>query len=155
MLVMPTITLQTHISAPIQKVFNLSRDLDFHQQSASHTQEKAIAGRTAGLIELGESVSWKGKHFGLWLKHTSVITEMRAPYYFVDEMSKGLFKSFRHEHYYEEVEGGTLMTDRLYFEAPFGLLGTIVSELVLKGYLKRFLERRNAALKLALEKNLQ
>ena len=151
---MPTITLRTQIAAPIEAVFDLSRDIDFHQKSASQTQEKAIAGRTSGLIELGESVTWEGVHFGLKLKHTSVISEMEEPIYFVDEMSKGLFKYYRHEHYFEEVEGGTLMTDQLYFEAPLGILGAIVSELVLKGYLRRFLERRNAALKIALEQNL-
>jgi ligand-binding SRPBCC domain-containing protein len=148
---MPTINLQTHISAPTQKVFDLSRDIDFHQKSASHTQEKAIAGRTSGLIELGESVTWEGVHFGFKLKHTSVISEMEAPIYFVDEMSKGLFKYFRHEHHFEEVEDGTLMTDTLHFEAPLGVLGKLVSILVLKGYLRRFLERRNAALKVELE----
>jgi len=57
---LPTITLQTHIAVPIQKLFNLYHDIDFHQQSASNTQEKAIAGRTSGLIEFGESVTWEG-----------------------------------------------------------------------------------------------
>ena len=76
---MSTITLRTQISAPIQSVFNLSRDIDFHKKSASHTQERAIEGKTSGLIELGESVTWKGVHFGLKLKHTSVISEMEAP----------------------------------------------------------------------------
>ena len=79
---------------------------------------------------------------------------MVSPIIFADEMSKGHFKYFNHEHHFEEVDGGTLMTDRLYFEAPLGLLGVIVSELVLNGYLRRFLEKRNLALKAALEQNM-
>ena len=39
-------------------------DIDFHQESASQTQEKAIKGVTSGQIGLGEMVTWRGKHFG-------------------------------------------------------------------------------------------
>jgi len=55
---LPLIHLTTHIKAPIQAVFDLSRDIDFHQESASKTREKAVAGRMSGLIELGETVTW-------------------------------------------------------------------------------------------------
>ena len=37
--------------------------------------------------------------------------------------------------------------DELEFEAPFGIIGRIFSWLVLTGYMRRFLERRNAVLK--------
>lgn len=49
---MPLIHLTTPIKAPIQVVFDLARDIDFHQKSASKSREKAIGGRTSGLIEL-------------------------------------------------------------------------------------------------------
>ena len=55
---MPLIRLTTQIKAPIQIVFDLSRDIDFHQKCASKTREKALAGRTSGLIQLGKTVTW-------------------------------------------------------------------------------------------------
>ncbi len=99
---MPVIELNTNIAAPIQLVFNLSRNMDMHQRSMSHTKEKAIAGKTTGLIELGETVTWKARHFGINQKLTVKITEFDSPFFFVDEQIKGIFKSFRHEHYFQE-----------------------------------------------------
>lgn len=47
---MPTIQLETIIDADIKICFDLSRSIDLHQISTAKTNEKAIAGVTAGLI---------------------------------------------------------------------------------------------------------
>ena len=70
-----------------------------------------------------------------------------APNRFVDEQFHGPFRSFRHEHRFESVLGGTRMLDDWHHEAPFGLLGSIVDQLVLGRYLRRLLEARNRELK--------
>ena len=148
---MTTIVLQTEINAPIQMVFDLSRSIDAHIQSATQTNEKAIDGITTGLIGLGETVTWKGKHFGLWIKHQSRITDFISPEFFADEMEKGQFKSFRHEHYFSESNGKTLMTDNLCYQTPYGIFGKLFDELLLKKHLTDFLLNRNAFLKQAAE----
>ena len=81
---MPTIELTTRINAPIEKVFDLARSIDLHMESTKHTGEQAIAGLVSGLIELGETVTWRAKHFGVWQILTSKITEFEQPYSFVD-----------------------------------------------------------------------
>ena len=63
---MAKIELSTIINATIETVFNLSRNIDIHLLSTHQTNEKAIAGRTFGLIELNETVTWRGKHFGFY-----------------------------------------------------------------------------------------
>ena len=63
---MPTIYLSTFIRATPTTTFDLSRSIDLHQISTKQTQEKVIAGRMSGLIELGESVTWRAKHFGFF-----------------------------------------------------------------------------------------
>lgn len=90
---MTKIKTTTTINSPIEIVFNNSRNIDIHQCSASKINEKAITGRTSGLIEIGETVTWKGKHFGFYIQHESIITEMEFPNYFVDEQLKGHFKA--------------------------------------------------------------
>lgn len=144
---MTKIILKTKIKAPIETVFNLSRNIDIHQESASSSNEKAIAGKTSGLIELNETVTWKGKHFGIYLKHSSKITEMKFPNYFVDIMEEAHFKSFRHEHYFSEENGFTTMQDILIYETPFGILGRFFDSILLKKHMQNFLLRRNAILK--------
>ena len=49
---MTTIHLTTKIKAPIQTVFDVSRNIDIHQQSANKSKESAIAGITSGLIKV-------------------------------------------------------------------------------------------------------
>jgi ligand-binding SRPBCC domain-containing protein len=144
---MPRIELNTEINAPINVVFDLSRSIDFHVKSTERTGEKAIAGRTSGLINLNETVTWRAKHFGVQQKLTSKITIMKRPDIFVDEMTTGAFKSFTHQHLFLEEGDKTLLIDIFEFESPLGVLGRMANRLFLKKYMERLLVERNALLK--------
>ena len=80
-------------------------------------------------------------------KFTAKITEMKSPDFFIDEMVKGDFKSFHHEHHLKAAENGTIMIDLLDFETPYGTFGKIVNTLFLKSYLENFLIKRNEVIK--------
>ncbi|RAP77266.1 SRPBCC family protein [Paenibacillus montanisoli] len=144
---MPIIKLSQFISAPIEVCFDLSRSIELHMESTSHTNERAIKGRICGLIELGETVTWEATHFGIRQQLTSIITEFDPHHKFVDEMVSGAFKSFRHEHTFERQHGGTLMTDRFDYSSPFGLLGKLADAMFLRSYMERLLVQRNEYIK--------
>lgn len=149
---MTTIKITTHYFAPIETVFDTNRNIDIHQQSASKTKEVAIAGITSGLINKNETVTWKGKHFGVYLTHQSLISEMEFPTYFVDEQLKGQFKSFKHQHFFEQKENYVEVTDILEYETPYGIFGQLFDKLLLKKHLTNFILHRNAVLKNLAEK---
>jgi hypothetical protein len=65
---------QNTINAEIQTCFDLSRNIDFHKASMAHSNEKAIAGKTYGYIELGEWVTWEAKHFGNYRMNFKMIS---------------------------------------------------------------------------------
>jgi ligand-binding SRPBCC domain-containing protein len=94
---MVRIHLETDIAAPIERVFDLARDIDFHQRAMAHTDEQAIGGRTSGLIGPGETVTWQARHIGRTWSLTSKITAFEPPTRFVDEQTSGPFAWFRHE----------------------------------------------------------
>lgn len=144
---MPRIELLTEIKANKEIVFDLSRSIDLHKISTEHTNETAIAGKTNGLIGLNEYVTWKAKHFGIYQKLTSRITKYKRSDFFIDEMEKGAFKSFRHEHHFEDVNDGTLMKDIFVYKSPFGILGKLADELFLKKYMTDLLIKRNRTIK--------
>jgi len=144
---MPVIVLHTHIDAPIEVVFNLSRSIDLHKLSTAHTCEEAIAGITSGLISLDESVTWRAKHLGFVQELTSKITAYNAPHYFADEMVKGAFRRFKHEHTFKLEENVVVMTDSFDYESPFGILGKIADILFLEKYMTNLLVTRNAMVK--------
>lgn len=148
---MTIINLTTHIKAPIKDVFEKSTDIDFHKKSVSQTQETAISGVTLGLIKGGEKVTWRGKHFGVWLTHTSLISAYEAPTFFVDKMIEGNFKSFRHEHSFSHIDGVTIMNDEIIYETPFGIFGKLFDKLLLKKHLTELIEVRNKHIKDSLE----
>ena len=132
------------ISSPrsASDMFDLARDIDVHTASQSDSGERATGGVTGGLIGWGETVTWKARHFGLPLSLTSRVTEFDAPHRFVDEQTRGPFRVFRHEHLFEPTASGSVMTDRVQFTAPFGVLGRLVEKLVLERYLRRLIEER-------------
>ncbi|MGP4033393.1 SRPBCC family protein [Pseudarthrobacter sp. 1C304] len=132
----------THTSLPKSELFDLARSIDAHKDSMAKSHEQAVAGVTAGLISLGEEVTWRAWHFGLPLHMTSRITEMQSPDYFVDEQVKGPFRRFRHRHEFNDNAAGSTMIDRIEFTAPFGPIGRLAEKLVLARYLKSLIEAR-------------
>jgi len=147
-----TIAIETLIRASLQRSFDAARDLDLHVRSLAHTNERAIAGRTSGLIEAGEEVTWRGRHFGIDQHFTSKITGFDAPNYFQDSMARGAFRSFVHDHFFVADGNVTVMKDVLVFSAPFGFIGRIAEKLVLRRYLERLLISRGAVIKEAAER---
>ena len=144
---MSTIRITTFIAAPMERVFNLSRSITLHKISTAHTNEKAIAGVTSGLINKDETVTWQAKHLFKTRQHTSKITAMQSPDSFTDEMLKGDFKSFKHQHHFKQIENGTIMIDIVDFESPYGSFGKFVNAVYLKKYLEKFLIKRNDIIK--------
>lgn len=150
---MTTIYLLTKIKATIDEVFNLARSIDIHKESTASSKETAIAGVTSGLINEGETVTWRGKHFGIYLNHTSIISEMEPPTHFIDEMIKGQFKSFKHTHTFYLQDGKTIMQDKIEYETPFGIFGKIFDKIILKNHLTVFIKERNEFIKKIAEKS--
>jgi len=145
--------LETVIGVSPAAAFDASLDIDAHLASMEASGEQAIGGVTSGTIGLGETVTWRAKHFGVTWKMTSKITALEAPNRFVDEQVKGPFKVFRHEHVFTPHERGTLMSDHIVFAAPLGPLGRLAELLILQKYLPKLILERNTFLRDELERS--
>lgn len=144
---MPGIRIVTAIDAPVGVCFDLARDIDFHTASLGATGERAVAGRTPGLIGPGESVTWEGRHLGVRRRLTAEVTAFDRPFPFRDVRTAGAFRSFAPDHHFEERGGTTVMTDVVEFRSPLGPAGWVVDRLFLAGYLRRLLGGRCLAIK--------
>lgn len=114
-----------------------------------HWGEAAVAeaGVTAGLVGMGQRVTWRAKHFGVWQRLTSEITAMSRPAYFEDRMTRGVFQSLKHGHFFrflspEETE----MRGVFCFAAPMGILGRLAELVVLRRYMRALLRERITAI---------
>ncbi|HEX8426288.1 SRPBCC family protein [Hymenobacter sp.] len=144
---MSVIEVCTYINAPQHICFQLALSVDLHTISTQQTQEQIVGGICSGVLQLGDSVTFRARHFGIWQKLTSKITELNAPSYFCDVMQQGAFKQMRHEHHYAAKGAQTLMRDVFAFESPLGWLGKLVDRIVLKRYLRHFLKERGQVAK--------
>ncbi|PUZ28516.1 cell division protein [Chitinophaga parva] len=144
---MPTIHLTTVIHAPLERVFDLSRSITLHKRSMEHTREVAVKGRTSGLIDYNETVTWQAKHLGRVREMTVKITAMQPWHFFRDEMTKGPFREFSHEHHFKEIGNGTVAIDVLNYSIPYGKLGEWFNQLFLVRYMTNLLRLRNQTIK--------
>ena len=140
----------TFISAPVARCFDLARSVEVHLAGNIHFGEQAVAtaGVTAGLIGLGDRVTWRAKHLCVWQTLTSEITELQPYTYFQDKMIRGAFSTMVHDHYFRQLpSGGTEMKDIFCFSAPLPFTGWVAETLILRRYMRSLLRERNLVLK--------
>lgn len=144
---MPLIRFETLIQAPIERCFDLARDPDLHERSLAHTGERVVSRTGSGLLELGDLVTFEGRHFGVKQHLTARTTRLERPHLFEDRQVRGAFQSLAHLHAFQQTDHGTLMTDTFEYRAPFWPLGLVAERLFLTPYLRRLLTSRAAFLK--------
>jgi len=67
---------------------------------------------------------------GIKMDWMTEITTVRDKKYFIDEQRFGPFKFWHHEHHFEEIDGGVLMTDKLTYGIPFGIIGQLANAIL-------------------------
>jgi ligand-binding SRPBCC domain-containing protein len=150
---MGSIRVETLIHAPIERCFDLARSIDAHLASTAKTRERVVGGKTGGLLELGDSVTWEGRHLGLVLRQSSTITRLDRPHMFVDESTDGPLRSLRHVHQFVRENEATLMVDTFEYELPAGGLGALADRILVERYLRSFLTERASYLKKEAERS--
>ena len=144
---MPLIEHREFIKAPIERCFDLARDVEIHTRTTANTQEKAVGGVTTGLLQDGDIVTWEAVHFGIRQRLTAEVTVLNRPYSFEDIMVRGAFHSFHHVHEFIEQDEGTLMIDRFQYQSPLGPIGVLADKLFLESYMRKFIVNRSIALR--------
>jgi ligand-binding SRPBCC domain-containing protein len=147
---MVTLREVTVIRAPSDRCFDLARSVEVHLAGNVHSGEAAVAsaGVTSGLIGMGQRVTWRAKHFGVWHRLTSEITAIDRPAYFQDTMIRGPFRYMKHDHAFRSLSlTETEMTDVFSFAAPLPVVGRLVEIALLRRYMQALLRERNAVLK--------
>jgi ligand-binding SRPBCC domain-containing protein len=70
------------------------------------------------------------------------ITQVKEPFHFIDEQRFGPYALWHHQHHFEEVKGGVLMTDEVNYAIPFGILGRFAHWLFVAKEVNRIFEHR-------------
>lgn len=144
---MEIIRLGTWIDAPVERCFLLSLSVDLHVATTLSTRDKTSAGATERTIGEGDTLTFKGPHFGVHWRHSTVIEKLRPHSYYRDVMIAGPFQHFEHDHYFAPMDDGTRMRDEVRFSSSGGLFGRLRTRMFLRKQLKAFLMERNTMIK--------
>lgn len=140
---MPIIHLTTFVAAPIERVFDLSRNLTIYKLLIKERKEQFSSAAASNLVSQGETITIQAKHFGKTRLITTRVADLQRPATFVQEQVKGDFIHFRHEHHFKPVSNGTILIDLIDFKGPRDLIGKLIGKVYLKTYLEKFFEKRN------------
>jgi hypothetical protein len=97
----PRIELATFIPTSRERCFELSLSVDAHSASMAESGERAIGGVTSGVMNLGDTVTWRARHFGIPFTMTSTIANTSR--------LRGLLMSRSLDHF---VDGGTSIVSK-------------------------------------------
>ena len=106
-----------------------------------------ITSGTAEQMYPGQLITYRVSPFrGFTTNWVTEITHVTAKRYFVDEQRVGPYSLWHHEHHFQQQGEAILMTDRVYYRLPFGILGKIAHALFLRRQLEKIFLFREAYL---------
>ena len=98
-------------------------------------------------IRAGQRISYTVRPLlGIPLRWVTLITEAEAPHRFVDTQERGPYALWHHTHTFTATAKGTLMTDRVEYAMPFGLLGELAHLIFVKKQLEGIFNYRQKVL---------
>jgi ligand-binding SRPBCC domain-containing protein len=129
-----TICTVQKIPASIQEVWDLfSNPKNLQEITPGDMNFRVISKDESDQIFPGQIIEYKvSPLLGIPLYWKTEIREVRDSTFFMDVQLKGPYKLWQHEHHFKEIEGGVEMTDIVKYENPFGLIGRIANNLLVK-----------------------
>ncbi len=87
-------------------------------------------------MKTGALIDYTIKVMGLRLRWRTLISQYDPPHAFVDEQINGPYRLWQHRHSFREVEGGTLISDKVNYALPMGILGRMAHALFVRRQLQ-------------------
>ena len=156
---MPQIERTIEIHAPIERVFDFITDIRNHSRVAPPETQEQLLDAGDFPMRVGTVVRMHARYGGVRWTLASRITVFDPPgpshpdcAYFRDEQVHGPFALWQHDHCFASTPtGGTRLTDRFTYAAPFGPLGRLVERLWLNGRMHHLMKFMQATEKRLLE----
>ena len=113
-----------------------------------HMNFNILSRSDAGEMYPGMIVTYKiSPALNITIKWTTEITQIKEHNYFIDNIIKGPFKIWHHEHHFKQIENGTEIKDVLYYDIPFGFIGRILHKIFIKKRVEEIFNYREEKIK--------
>jgi ligand-binding SRPBCC domain-containing protein len=87
------------------------------------------------------------------MKWMTEITHVQDNTLFVDEQRIGPYKLWHHQHRFQPVDNGVLMTDIVHYSLPFSFIGNLAHALFVRKKLEDIFDYRYEKIEIFLTKN--
>lgn len=143
---MPIIHVTTVVHAPIERVFDLSRNVSLQRKCIS-SNETIVSGKTSGLLQAGEEITWQTRRLGkAWIVKLQT-ARMELHSFFEEIMLHGDFALLKHQHHFKAMANGTVMIDVFEYEQSHRGWAKPLMQMLFTKYWRRLLEQRNEMIK--------
>ena len=135
---------QTWLDAPVDEVF------DFFSQAENLG---AMSPPTVGFdiqtpmpVQMGEGlvIDYRISIGPVPMRWRTRIARWSPGTMFADAQERGPYGSWWHEHHFEARDGGTMMTDRVYYSPPLGWIGRFANRLFVQPMLRKIFSYRSS-----------
>ncbi|HMQ70302.1 MAG TPA: SRPBCC family protein [Ignavibacteria bacterium] len=139
------------INCPVSKAFLFHSDTNNLKKITPDSIKVKILRMDLPLKE-GSEIGLEIKQFGFLKNKWQIrLTAFIQNSLITDTQISGPFKSWVHDHIFDEAEGKTKMTDRIRYELPFGVLGNIADKILVNKMIEKQFEFRHKITKKLLE----
>jgi len=134
------------IARPIQEVFAFFSEAKNLETLTPPWLDFEIASQSDGSINAGTEIEYRLKVHGLPIRWISRIAHYKINESFADEQIKGPYAKWYHSHEFENLRGGTLVTDHVSHRLPMGLAGRLVAGRFVEGDVQKIFSFRRKKL---------
>ncbi|ATH08701.1 TIGR01777 family protein [Halobacteriovorax marinus] len=97
-------------------------------------------------IQAGSLIDYKLQVHGIPMKWKTKISEYEEGKYFIDEQLKGPYSKWVHRHEFIPHKNGTLISDKVVYKIPLGILGKLAAGWFVKKDVNNIFNYRNKAI---------
>ena len=148
---MPKIHFTEFIAAPASRVYDVARNFSILKSSFDKEQVSTTA--SSNTLKDGDTITIQARHLSKTRSLVLKLYEKKQENMFREVMHQGSIPAYCHEHYFKQIDNGTIMIDILEFELPSDFIGKIFGKYFMEKYLQVILQKRVAGIKQHFETN--
>ena len=123
---MPTFRFRFVVQAPIQDVWKFYTDVKHLEIITPKEMDLKIINSSSQNIIQGQEIWLSGKIMANRRNRWHSKITFLKKYEYIDEMLTGPFKTWKHSHKFDDLDGGrTEIIDEIQFELPYGIFGRL------------------------------
>lgn len=131
------------IAAPAERVWAFHEEPDAFARLNPPWEHTEVLQAPTSLAK-GTRVRMRGRVLGLWLPIEAVHVAYDPPRMFADEMTRGPFAYWHHDHLVEPLgPSRARLVDRITYALPLGFMGDLVGKPIAEARLRRMFEYRH------------